>query len=322
VHLGPDGRAESLRRDALAGLTASPKALPPKWFYDERGSQLFSEITRLPEYYLTRRERLILAERANEIVDASGADTLVELGSGTSEKTRLLLDAMDSSEQLARFVAVDVSEATLRESAERIADEYPGLEVHAVVGDLEQHLDLLPRAGRRLVVFLGSSIGNFAPAERAAFLAALRAGLHEDDSFLLGTDLVKDVYRLEAAYNDADGVTAAFNLNVLSVLNRELDADFVPERFEHVARWDAGEEWIEMRLRSRAEQTVRLGELGIEVRFADGEELRTEISAKFRRERVDAELRAAGLEPVRCWTDPVGDFALTLAVPARAQSRS
>ncbi len=305
-----------MRADARAGLTASPKVLPPKWFYDEEGCRLFDEITRLPEYYPTRTERAILARHAGDIAARMSADTLVELGSGTSEKTRLLLDALSAHGSLRRFVPFDVSEPTLREAANAIELEYRGVDVHAVVGDFERHLDRLPGGGTRLVAFLGSTIGNLDPDGRARFYRSIAAGLAPDDALLLGTDLVKDPRRLEAAYDDSAGVTAAFNRNVLSVLNRELAADFVPHRFAHVARWNPAEEWIEMRLRSQGTQTVHVDGLDLEVEFADGEEMRTEISAKFRRERVEAELAATGLALAAWWTDPGGDFALSLSVPA------
>jgi L-histidine N-alpha-methyltransferase len=295
------------------GLAAPQKELSPKYFYDQRGSELFEEITRLEEYYPTRRERSILEARADDIAATSGADTLIELGSGTSEKTRLLLDALARADLLRRFVPFDVSEQTLRDAANAVSGEHPGIEVHAVVGDFERHLDRLPRGGRRLVAFLGGTIGNLPPAVRAEFLAAISAGLAPGDSFLLGTDLVKDAERLVRAYDDAAGVTAAFNRNVLSVINRELGADFDVEAFEHVARWNADDEWIEMWLRSPAAQTVKVPELDLIVEFAAGEEMRTEISAKFRRDRVQAELAAAGLELSEWWTDPEGDFALSLA---------
>jgi L-histidine N-alpha-methyltransferase len=313
IHLSAEDRRAALLRDVREGFTSEPKQLPPKWFYDERGSALFGEITRLPEYYLTRRERAILAERARTIADATRADTLVELGSGTSEKTRFLLDAMTAAGFLRRFVAFDVSESTLRESAARIADEYPGISVTAVVGDFDHHLESIPAGGRRLVAFLGSSIGNFAPAERATFLAALRGVLAEGEALLLGVDLVQDAERIVAAYDDRSGVTAEFNRNVLRVVNRELGADFRPECFDHVARWNAAEEWIEMLLRSRIDQRVSLPAAGLTVEFRRGEELRTEISAKFRPERVQDELRAAGFSEPSLWTDPRGDFGLALA---------
>jgi len=315
VGLGPDDLRAAMRADVTAGLQATPKVLPSKYFYDEEGSALFDAITRLPEYYPTRTERGILESRAGEIAARSGADTLIELGSGTSEKTRLLLDAFARRESLARFVPFDVDEATLRSAAGAVAAEYPGVAVHAVVGDFERHLGLLPGGGRRMIAFLGSTVGNLDPDQRSVFFAEIAANLEPGDTFLLGTDLVKDVARLEAAYDDSAGVTAAFNRNVLVRLNRELDADFVPEAFEHVALFDAEREWIEMRLRSSAEQTVTVAGLGLTVRFAAGEEMRTEISAKFRPERLAAELTAAGLALVGVWTDPAGDFALSLATP-------
>ncbi|MGY1841704.1 MULTISPECIES: L-histidine N(alpha)-methyltransferase [unclassified Modestobacter] len=315
-HLGPVDTGAALRADALAGLTSTPRTLPPRWFYDERGSELFDEITRLPEYYPTRTERALLEAHAAEIATATGADTLVELGSGTSEKTRLLLDALDRSGTLRRFVPVDVDPSVLRAAGTALAAERPGLDVDAVVADFTTGLAELPREGRRLVAFLGSTIGNLEPADRAAFLRSLAATLQPGDAFLLGTDLVKDPDRLVRAYDDAAGVTAAFNRNVLAVLDRELKADFDPGAFAHVAIWDAEREWIEMRLRSVRDQVVHVADLDLEVPFAAGEELRTEISAKFRRERVEGELGAAGLQVTHWWTDPAGDFALSLATPA------
>jgi L-histidine N-alpha-methyltransferase len=315
VHLQPDDLAAALRADVREGLTATPKEVPPKYFYDERGSQLFEDITRLPEYYPTRCEREILDRCAGRIAEASGADTLIELGSGTSEKTRLLLDAMVEGGRLRRFVPFDVSETTLRDAAAEIAREYPTLDVHGVVGDFDHHLPLLPAGGRRLVAFLGGTIGNLTPSERKRFLAELVSGLEPGDGLLLGTDLVKDVGRLEAAYDDSAGVTAEFNRNVLHVVNASLDADFDPELFQHVAFFDLDNEWIEMRLRSRATHTVTIpGCDGLQVSFEAGEEMRTEISAKFRRPGVEAELGAVGLELTEWWTDSAGDFALSLSL--------
>ena len=312
VHLTPEDVADALATDVRLGLSATPKTLPPKWFYDDRGSELFDAITRLAEYYPTRAERSILVAHAADIAAATGADTLVELGSGTSEKTRLLLDALAEAGTLHRFAPFDVSEATLRDAARAVADEYD-VDVHAVVGDFERHLDELPDGGTRLVAFLGGTIGNLAPPARAAFLAELASGLRDGDTLLLGTDLVKDVGRLEAAYDDTAGVTADFNRNVLRVINRSLDADFEPEAFEHVARWEAEPAWIEMRLRARDAQTVRVRAIDLTVQFDAGEELRTEISAKFTRPRVEAELAAAGLTLRAWWTDPAGDFGVSLA---------
>jgi L-histidine N-alpha-methyltransferase len=309
VHLGPTDLAEALQADARRGLAATPKSLPPKWFYDERGSQLFDDITRLPEYYPTRKEREILERHAPDIVRAAGADTLVELGSGTSTKTRVVLDAMGAR----RYVPFDVSEATLREAGEAIEAAYPGIVVHGVVGDFERHLGCLPRGGRKLVAFLGGTIGNLRPTERAGFLGDVVATMAPGDAFLLGTDLVKDVARLVTAYDDSAGVTAEFNRNVLHVLNRELDGDFVVDRFDHVARWDPEHEWMDMRLRSQVAQSVRLRALDMVVGFEAGEDLHTEISSKFRRQGVVDELAAAGLELRHWWTDAAGDFALSLS---------
>jgi L-histidine Nalpha-methyltransferase len=303
----------SLEEDARRGLTSTPKDIPPKWFYDDRGSQLFDEITRLPEYYPTRAERTILQAHARDIARLTRAETLVELGSGSSEKTRLLLDALRDEGSLRRFAPFDVSKQTLQDAATAIQAEYPGLDVEPVVGDFDRDLDLLPHDGRRLVVFLGGTIGNLLPEARQRFVGAIARRLDAGDSFLLGTDLVKDVRRLEAAYNDAQGVTEVFNKNVLEVMNRELGADFDVDAFEHVAIYDTDNDWIEMRLRSRVDQVVHIDALSLEVPFAKGEEMRTEVSAKFRREAIEAELAEAGLRLEEWWTDPAGDFALSLS---------
>ncbi|MBU8815414.1 L-histidine N(alpha)-methyltransferase [Mycolicibacterium goodii] len=313
-HLAADSAAEALRRDVHAGLTATPKSLPPKWFYDAAGSDLFDQITRLPEYYPTRTEAQILRHRSAEIVAAAGADTLVELGSGTSEKTRMLLDAMRDAGLLRRFIPFDVDAGILRSAGEAIGAEYPGIEIEAVCGDFEEHLGKIPRVGRRLVVFLGSTVGNLTPEPRAEFLATLADTLQPGDSLLLGTDLVKDTERLVRAYDDAAGVTAAFNRNVLAVVNRELSADFALDAFEHIARWNDDEERIEMWLRASTAQHVRIPALDLEVDFAAGEEMLTEVSCKFRPDNVAAELAEAGLRQTHWWTDPAGDFGLSLAV--------
>lgn len=313
-HLAPDALRAALEADVRAGLTAAPKTLPPKWFYDAHGSVLFDEITRLPEYYPTRCERQVLARRAAEIAELTGADTLIELGSGTSEKTRLLLDALTAAGTLRRFVPFDVDESVLTMAGKQVEDEYPGIEVHAVVGDFEHHLPLLPTGGRRLVAFLGGTIGNLLPDERARFLTGLAATMAPGDWLLLGTDLVKDPDRLVVAYDDAQGVTAEFNRNVLRVIARELDADVDLDAFAHHAVWDADHEWIEMRLRSLRAQTVHVRALDLVVELAKGEEVRTEVSAKFREPRVRAELAAAGLDLQHWWTDDAGDFGVSLAV--------
>ena len=302
-------RKTVLPEEARFGLTSTPKELQPKWFYDERGSELFAAITRLPEYYLTSAERSILDRHVAEIATLTGATMLIELGSGTSDKTRLLLDALAPQ----RFVPFDVSEETLRTSAQRLASEYPAVEVLAVVGDFEHHLPLLPTNDRRLLAFLGSTIGNLTPTRRTLFLNNVAATLHEGDTFLLGIDLVKSPARLVAAYDDAAGVTREFNLNVLRVLNRELGGDFDVSAFEHVARWNADSEWMEMFVRSLREQSVRLDALDLEVAFDAGELMLTEISAKFHLRRVAIELEAAGLAVQHSWMDDAGDFAVLLA---------
>ena len=314
VHLSSDDLRAALRSDVAIGLRSVPKELPPKWFYDRRGSELFEEITRLPEYYPTRTERAILGDRAAEVASLATADTLVELGSGTSEKTRLLLDALGDGDCLRRFVPFDVSEATLRKAAADVADEYPGLEVHAVVGDFEHHLGTIPGEGRRLFAFLGGTIGNLVPKARAEFLAALSATMAPGDSLLLGTDLLKSPERMVAAYDDAAGVTAAFNRNLLVVLNRELHADFEPEAFAHVAHFDPEGEWMEMWLRADEPQRVVVADIDLSAAFDAGEAMRTEISAKFRREGIAAELVDAGLALERWWTDAAGDFAVSLSL--------
>ncbi|MFF3483168.1 L-histidine N(alpha)-methyltransferase [Streptomyces sp. NPDC002701] len=308
--LPEDATEAALRADVLHGLTHTPKTLPPKWFYDALGSELFERITALPEYYPTRAEREILAARAPEIAAATGARTLVELGSGSSEKTRHLLDALPA---LHTYVPVDVSGSALTQAGEALAAERPALDVHALIADFTGGLTLPGTPGPRLVAFLGGTIGNLLPAERASFLASVRSLLSPGDALLLGTDLVKDASVLVAAYDDAAGVTAAFNKNVLSVVNRELGADFDPGRFAHVARWNAEEEWIEMRLRALSALTVKIPALDLAVEFAEGEELRTEVSAKFREAGVRAELAATGLELTHWWTDTGGRFALSLS---------
>ncbi len=311
-HLTPDDLAATMRDDVRRGLTASPKVLAPKYFYDGRGSELFEEITRLPEYYPTRAEREILATRAGEIADLTKARTLVELGSGSSEKTHLLLGALRDVGSLERYVPVDVSADAITWAMPGLVETYPGVEVHGVVADFERHLHLLPTEGPRLVAFLGGTVGNFEPDQRAAFLAAVAATMTPGDALLLGTDLVKDPARLVAAYDDAAGVTADFDLNVLRVMNASLGADFDVDAFEHLAVWNEVDEWVEMRLRSVRDQRVRLAALDLEVDFAEDEEVRTEISAKFRQDRVAAELESAGLRPTAFWTDQAGDYALSL----------
>jgi L-histidine N-alpha-methyltransferase len=313
MHLTEAERQAELEADARTGLTAELKNLPPKYFYDARGSELFEEITRLAEYYPTRAERSILAADGATIARASGADTLVELGSGSSEKTRLLLDGLEESGRLRCYMPIDVSRTALEQAVETLGAAYPALDIHGVVADFERHLALLPDEGNRMVAFLGSTIGNLTPQRRLDFLTELRGRLRPGETLLLGADLVKDERRLVNAYDDASGVTAEFNRNVLRVLNRRLGADFDPDRFDHVAVWNPVEEWIEMRLRTREEMRVRMQVIGLTVDLARHEDIRTEISAKFRRERLEAELNQAGLRPEGWWTDPDGDYALALA---------
>lgn len=312
VHLTTDDLRSALVEDVRNGLGSKQKWLSPVWFYDDRGSGLFDAITRLPEYYLTRSESRLLEAHAPDIATFASAEALVELGAGTCEKSRVLLGAMRECGTLRRYVPLDVSESTLWEAANSLAEEYPGICVNAVVGDFLRHVDRVPGDGRRMVAFLGSTIGNLAPEERAKFLFDLGCTMDSGDTLLVGTDLVKQVERLLLAYDDTAGLTAAFNRNVLLVLNRELGASFDPSRFDHVAAWERDQAWIEMRLRSTEDQEVKIRDLDMTVSFAAGEEIRTEISAKFTRETVEAELSAAGFEVVSMWEDPEG-FLLTLA---------
>jgi L-histidine Nalpha-methyltransferase len=308
------GDERSLAEDVLDGLTRPFKELPPKHFYDARGAELFDRICELPEYYPTRTERAILLEHANAIVATNDAAELVELGSGTAAKTRVLLDAMQDAGTLRRYVPFDVTETVVRDCAETLVNEYPGLEVHGVIGDFERHLDRIPPSiGPRVIAFLGGTIGNFTPGSRRRLLRSIGKLLGPGDSLLLGTDLVKDPGVIEAAYDDPQGVTAEFNRNVLHVLNRELGADFDVDDFDHVAMFDEHHEWIEMRLRARSDQEVTIADLDLVVEFEAGEELRTEISAKFTRPRLEGDLAAAGMELVSWHTDADDLFALSIA---------
>jgi len=314
-----EGQERSLADDVLDGLTRPFKELPPKHFYDARGAELFDRICELPEYYPTRTERSILQDAAAELASATAAAELVELGSGTAAKTRVLLDALHRAGTLRLYIPVDVTESMVRDCAEELTSEYPGLRVHGVIGDFERHLDRVPEAqGPRLVVFLGGTIGNFPPGSRRRFLREIARLLGPDDHLLVGTDLVKDPRVLTQAYDDSQGVTAEFNRNLLRVLNRELQADFDPDDFEHVALFNREHEWIEMRLRARREHTTTVHDLGLSVHFEQGEEMRTEISAKFTRGRIEKDLSSAGLEIVSWLTDPEELFALTLSRPSRS----
>jgi L-histidine Nalpha-methyltransferase len=286
------------------GLMAEPKELPPVWLYDERGSLLYEEITRLPDYYLPVREAEILRARADEINERTQARTLVELGSGDSRNTRFLLDALAPE----RFVPLDVSKEMLMASAEAVAAAYPRISVEPIVGDFERDLATVPGKGARLIALLGSTIGNLYPEQRARLLAAL-AG----EPFLVGIDLVKDVARLQAAYDDPGGVTEAFARNALTAVNRELGATFEQRRLVYEPRWDPEHEWMDIGFRALASHTVSIPGLELEVELSEGERLRVEVSSKFRRERFELELEEAGLRVRAWWTDPAGDFAVVLA---------
>ena len=315
VHISPDEVRRRMRADAIAGLQADTKSIPPVWFYDERGSQLFEEITRLPEYYPTRSERRLLEAFAPTIAQLSKADTLVELGAGSCEKTRVLLSALQQLGTLSTYVPFDISDEFLRDAASTLTEEYDPLAVHLVIGDFSEHLAEIPTDGRRMVAFLGGTIGNLDPARRARFLFDLNCTMSSDDSFLLGADLVKERQRLVAAYDDAAGVTAQFNKNVLHVLNEQLGGNFDPDLFAHVALWNDEEQWIEMRLRALEPSEVTLRDAGIAVRFAQGDDILTEISAKFTPDTIEKELGAAGFVIDGMWGADEGEFLLTLAHP-------
>jgi L-histidine N-alpha-methyltransferase len=315
VHLR-DGALSSIADDVRAGLGSKPKELPPKYFYDERGSRLFEQITELPEYYPTRAEQEILDQVGREIVAAVDPDELVELGPGSARKTHALLDPMMESGAGKTYVPVDVSESAVREIAARLVNSYETLEIHGVVGDFEQDIDRLRQnGGRRLIAFLGGTIGNLDRSERREFLRQLRAAIGPEDRLLIGADLVKDKARLEAAYNDSAGITAEFNRNVLRVINAHLSADFDPTRFAHVAFYDEREQRIEMRLRARETHAVTISALAMEVSFERGEEIRTEISCKFTRSGLKREYEVAGLDLLSWHTDEQEQFALSLAAP-------
>jgi L-histidine N-alpha-methyltransferase len=315
VHLSPEDVHTQMRADALLGLQGVQKSIPPVWFYDERGSRLFEEITQLAEYYPTRAERALLEAYAPDIAGLAKADTLVELGAGACDKTRVLLSALEEAGTLTRYVPFDVSDEFLRSAADTLSAEFTTLDIHLVIGDFHHHLAEIPSDGRRMVAFLGGTIGNLDPAQRDRFLFDLNCTMSSDDSLLLGTDLVKDRARLVSAYDDAAGVTAAFNRNVLHVLNQQLGGNFDPDRFRHVALWNEDEQWIEMRLRAEEACEVFLTEAGINVRFEEGEDVLTEISSKFTPARVEAELDRAGFVIEEMWGAEEGEFLLTLAHP-------
>jgi L-histidine N-alpha-methyltransferase len=305
----------TLYEATLRSLQAQVKALPSVWLYDEQGSQLYEEITRLPEYYLPGRESEILCARADAVARRTQANTLVELGAGTAMNTRLLLDALEAVGTLERFVPLDVSEQTLRASAQAIAAAYREISVHAIVGDFERDLGALPTNGRLLIAFLGSTIGNLYPKQRKKFFEAVATALGREDALLVGIDLVKDAARIEAAYNDSRGVTEAFVRNALTAVNTELRATFDQHRFAYQARWDPGREWMDIGLRAREAHTVSIERLELEVAFQESEPLRVEVSSKFRREQFEREAAEARLRVESWWTDRAADFAVALVVP-------
>lgn len=314
VHLDDDWERRALIDDARRGLGRRPLRLPPRWLYDDRGSELFDQITRLPEYYATEAERSVLEREASSIAELTGADTLIELGSGTSDKTHTLLEAFRATGQLRTFVPFDVSEQTLRDAAIALGDRYPGLRVHGIVGDFTLHLSHLPTDGTPLVAFLGSTIGNLYVEERRAFLSMLAEQFSSCGGWLLlGVDLVKPIERLVDAYDDPQGITAEFSRNVLHVLNRELDADFDVEAFDHVALWDPVRERMDLRLRVNGDHAVTLPGAELSLDLDDGEEIRIEISTKFRVPTIVSEVTDAGFDVRQLWTDQAGDVALILA---------
>jgi L-histidine N-alpha-methyltransferase len=308
-----EARAASELEELRQALLRSPREIPAKFLYDDYGSELFERITELPEYYQTRTERKLLTAIADRVVAVTRAEELVEIGAGAATKTRVLLDAMQRAGTLRLYVPVDVAEGTMRRVAEELVAEYPGLAVHGVVGDFMTQLEAIPEGGRRLVIFLGSTIGNLLPAEAERFLRRLHRQMAPGDHFLLGVDLVKPVDRLEAAYNDSAGVTAEFNRNILRVVNRMTGGDFDPEAFRHRAFYDRAHDWIDVRLVSERDQRVHLPALGLEFEVRQSEEIHTEISAKYDRERTEALLTKSGFEPLEWYTDPERLFGLSLA---------
>lgn len=311
-----EGPGPDMAADVLAGFIHRPKSLPPKYFYDERGSRLFDAICHTDEYYPTRTEQALLERVAGTIVAESRPSRLVELGSGAARKTRVLLDRLVAQHDAPWYVPVDISEQMLRHSSSALLRDYPSLRVHGVVADYERHLHSLPSGGRRLIAFLGSTVGNFDQPTALAFIRSIATGMRSGDRLLLGLDLVKSPAVLHAAYNDAAGITAAFNRNVLHVLNRELGASFDPDAFEHIATYRPELQQIEMYLAARRGQRVFIRELGRNVVFAAGERMRTEISRKFTRASATNLICGAGLA-MRSWY-PSADGYFALAVAALA----
>lgn len=301
--------------DVVKGLTEIPKSIPVRYFYDDRGSELFEQICELPEYYLTRTETTILQKYKSAIALVTGRCELVELGSGSSTKTRILLDAYSQLGYPLRYLPIDVSAGILESSARQLLTDYPSLQVHALVSSYEMALKQLPAEKRecsRMICFLGSTLGNLTPQECDRFFSQVTDALHLGEYFLLGVDLQKSKQVLEAAYNDSQGVTAAFNLNMLHHLNRRFEGDFDTTQFEHSAFYDDAQHQIEMHLRSLRSQTVRLRALDLTIEFEAGETILTEISRKFDLDTIKQELQAQGLVTLQVWTDPQQWFGLML----------
>ncbi len=315
VHTVGRSARDELIADVRRGMGRRPRWLPPRWFYDEEGSRLFDLITELPEYYQTRTERSILEARAAEIARLTRPESLVELGAGSCSKSRLLIDACRETGSLSSFIPFDVSDTVVQRTSRELVDEYPGLTVYGMVGDFSSHLGHIPRLGSRLVLFLGSTIGNLEVDERRRFLDEVRTLLEPGDAFLCGFDLVKDRAEILRAYDDSAGVTAAFNRNVLRVINRELDADFDVDEFTHVAMYDDELHRIEMHLRTERGGTVSIPGAGMRLDLEPGETLRTEISAKFTRATVERCLGESSMRLAAWFTDPAERFALALASP-------
>jgi L-histidine Nalpha-methyltransferase len=305
----------SIAADVLDGLTATPKWLPPRLFYDARGSELFEEITRLPEYYLTRAEREIFETHADEIVAHAGQNlSVIELGAGTANKTQVLLRALARRQQRITYIPVDVSHSALTQCAEDLAEKLPQVKVEPIVADYTQGVARMKSVrGRKLVMYIGSSIGNFEPDEAASILSRVREGLQPGDGLLLGVDIAKSPEVMLPAYDDAQGVTAEFNKNMLHRLNRELGADFDLERFSHLAVWNASKSRIEMHLKSLCEQHVTFATLGLSIHFADRETIHTENSYKFTRDMTSELFARSGFTLAQSWTDAQQRFAEHLA---------
>ncbi len=311
----PHDHRKQMIDDVCKGLTTEHKSLPSIYFYDDHGSVLFEQITQLPEYYLARAEAQILERYAHDIIAAIHPDELVEIGAGYARKTQLLLTAIHEREAGNVYVAIDVSEAALRHAGKNLTEAYPWLQVRGYLGDFGTDLDSVPRHGRRLVAFLGSTIGNLSLAQRPDFFGSVASMLDEGDGFLLGIDLIKDESILVAAYSDPAGVSSAFNKNVLTVLNQELDANFDLDAFDHVTQLNRVTGCMEQSLRANRDLVARLEAIDLDVSIGSGESIHTEWSCKFTREQITNELAGAGLDVTDWWTDTEDRYALLIARP-------